>query len=462
MQKYNRTILLSSAALGVGLLLLGLLVDGICPTLRGMKTILTIQDLLITDYMDVAGFGAAMANAGLVTLASAFLIRLSGDPCNGFTIAEVGLMAGFSLFGKNIFNIWPILGGTWVYARFRREPFSKYLGVGLLATSLSPLVSYMAFGSTHGNVAVGTLVGLAVGFLLPPLAAYTFKILNGMNLYNMGFACGLLAMVVVPILAAVGDKPQTVLLWSVDYGRLLGWLLAAGCAALILIGWRLGSGSAWRSWWHLIKTSGRAPSDYLLQFGAGPVLINMGINGLIGVAYILLAGGELNGPTVGGILTLMGFAAYGKHMRNILPIMVGVALGAFGMHRTPDAPSLQLAGLFGTTLAPIAGQFGWFAGVLAGFLHSAVVVQTSGPVAGLNLYNNGFSGGLITMVLYPVLTALARRRSPIVREQDYFEVIMADEQEQPEDERPADHGRAAQEQEHETNLDGTDEATEES
>lgn len=52
--------------------------------------------------------------------------------------------------------------------------------------------------------------------------------------------------------------------------------------------------------------------------------------------------------------------------------MIGVALGAYGMHYTPDYPALQLAGLFGTTLAPIAGHFGWLPGILAGFIHSAL------------------------------------------------------------------------------------------
>ena len=81
----------------------------------------------------------------------------------------------------------------------------------------------------------------------------------------------------------------------------------------------------------LLRTTGRAPSDYLRMFGPAPVLINMGVNGLIGMAFILATGGDLNGPTLGGILTIMGFSAFGKHARNITPIMLGVVIGgAFG------------------------------------------------------------------------------------------------------------------------------------
>jgi hypothetical protein len=93
------------------------------------------------------------------------------------------------------------------------------------------------------------------------------------------------------------------------------------------------------------------------------------------------------------------------------------------MHYTPDYPSLQLAGLFGTTLAPISGHFGWPFGILAGFIHSALVLQTGGPVAGLNLYNNGFSGGLIAIVLYPTITAIVRHRRPSLRDADYYDLF---------------------------------------
>ena len=103
--------------------------------------------------------------------------------------------------------------------------------------------------------------------------------------------------------------------------------------------------------------------------------------------------------------------------------MAGVYLGAYGMHYTPNHPSLQLAGLFGTTLAPVAGHFGWPFGILAGFIHSALVLQTGDPVAGLNLYNNGFSGGLIAIVLYPTVTAIVRHRRPTLRDADYYDLF---------------------------------------
>ena len=200
MRKRFPPLFLVGLAFSMGFIALGFLLASPAEIFRGLFTILTEQDLLITDYFYLAGIGPALVNAGLVTLASILLIQLSGDAYNGFTLVELSLMAGFALFGKNLLNITPILLGTWCYAKYPREPFSKYVGVGLLSTALSPLISFLAFGSIHASLPLAFAAGMLLGFLLPPLSAYTYKIQNGMNLYNMGFACGLLAMMIVPAL----------------------------------------------------------------------------------------------------------------------------------------------------------------------------------------------------------------------------------------------------------------------
>lgn len=425
-----RSIFPATIAFSVALMLIGIGIGQPEEILPGLWKIVTMQDLLITDYIDIAGPAAAFINAGLVTITSVCILRLAKDPFNGFTIVEVGLMAGFSLFGKNMFNIWPIILGTWLYARYQREPFSKYASVALLSTSLAPLVSYMALGSVHASLPLGILSGVIVGFLMPSLSAYTYKVQNGMNLYNMGFACGLFAMMVVPVLTAFGDKPDSAMYWSTGHNTELGFACAMICAVLILMGLfssDKGVKDVLERYHLLLTTTGRAPNDYLRMFGAGPVLINIGLNGLIGIAYILLVDGDINGPTLGGIFTIMGFSAFGKHPRNIIPVMLGVWLGAYGMHYEPNYPALQLAGLFGTTLAPVSGHFGAVFGVAAGFIHSALVLQTGGPVAGLNLYNNGFSGGLIAIVMYPTLTAIVRHRRPKLRDADYYDLFEEDQ-----------------------------------
>ena len=422
------------ALLGLALVLVGLAIAGPAEAARGLWAILTAQDVLITDYMAIGGPGAALVNAGLVGLITAGLLWLCAEPFNGMALVSAGLMIGFSLFGKNPVNTWPIVLGTWLYAKSRKEPFGKYAAVALLSSALGPVISYIILDNGWGTPVLGVATGLMIGFVMPSLSAYTYKIQNGMNLYNVGFACGLMAMLLVSLMSSFGAEPEVSYLWATGYNALFGGLLGTMCIAAILAGLffcRKPVWAAWAGYRRLLQTSGRAPSDYLRMFGAAPVLINMGVNGLIAMGVILLTGGDLNGPTVGGVLTIVGFSAFGKHAGNIVPIMAGVVLGSFVMHSSVSSGAVQLAMLFGTTLAPISGYFGWPYGVLAGFLHSAVVLYAGTPVAGLNLYNNGFSGGLLAIILYPTIVAIARHRKPVITEAEYFDHMEHDEPETP-------------------------------
>ena len=144
LRQHQMAMPLALLGLGLALVLVGLAIAGPAEAARGLWAILTAQDVLITDYMAIGGPGAALVNAGLVGLITAGLLWLCAEPFNGMALVSAGLMIGFSLFGKNFVNIWPILLGSWLYAGLKREPFSKYVHVGLLATSLAPAVSFMA------------------------------------------------------------------------------------------------------------------------------------------------------------------------------------------------------------------------------------------------------------------------------------------------------------------------------
>lgn len=439
----NHILLPGGALFGALLVLFGLCQDTPAGILRGMGVILTTEDVLITDYIAIAGMGAAFVNAGLVTLISVLLIKLVKDPVNGATLVTLGLMAGFSLFGKNILNIWPIMAGTGLYALLKGETFAHHVNLALRATALSPVVSFMA---VRFSPWLGVGMGLVIGFVMPPVAEHAHRVQNGMNLYSLGFSCGLVAMMLVPAFKAFGLEPQSAHHWSTGNNRTLGLALAMLCLGFIGLGLIREPGRALKKYWALLRTSGRAPSDYIRTFTPGPVLVNMGVDGLIATGYIVLTGGDLNGATIGAIFTIIGFSGYGKHAFNILPVMGGVLLGSLANHVDPNSSSLQLAGLFGTTLAPFAGVFGWPFGVLAGLLHSSVVLQAGLPLEGMNLYNNGFSGGLVAIVLYPILTSLVKRRRPVLMEEDLFAMFDEDAPQSPDElpgreRQPGEDGR---------------------
>ena len=154
----------------------------------------------------------------------------------------------------------------------------------------------------------------------------------------------------------------------------------------------------------LVREAGTLPTDFVELYGAGTTLINMGLIGLIGWGYIVLVGGVFNGPTIGGVLTMVGFAAFGKHVLNVPPVMLGVYLCCRLMVWQPAQAGPLLAALFATTLAPLSGRWGPLMGILAGAIHLLLVMRTASWHAGLNLYNNGFAGGLTATLIVSIVS----------------------------------------------------------
>ena len=113
--------------LPVYFIMIGFMVQPFPEIILGMERIIREPDFLITDYFAVGGVGAALINAGLITLMSIAIIYFLHMDMTGHTITSACLMFGFSLFGKNIVNIWAILAGVWLYARYHRTPIQRYI-----------------------------------------------------------------------------------------------------------------------------------------------------------------------------------------------------------------------------------------------------------------------------------------------------------------------------------------------
>ncbi len=406
----GREMFTFSIATALLLLITALLLAPPDELLRGMLTIVLTRDALVTDYFELAGFGSAFFNAGLVLSLAILLIHRQKIPFTGLTMAVLFINAGFALFGKNPVNVLPMLFGTWLYARFHGASMSRYIYTALFGSCLAPMVTelvYLLPFSFVINLAIAVTVGIFAGFVLPPLSVHTAAMHMGYNLFNMGFAGGLFAFVMMCVLQSFGLQSNDVFIWS--YGRPL-WLLTGlylYFAATLLFGLYLNR-ICLRSLLKLMRHPGRAVADFVLMDGAPTTLVNMGIIGLLCTTYILVIGGDLSGPVVGAVLTAFGFAAFGVHARNYLPVLAGVVLSTCFNHMQPTTPGIQMGAVFAVGLSPIAGQFGIFAGIIAGMLHAAVVVCSSSLYGGLNLYNNGFSTGLVAIVLVPALESFIK------------------------------------------------------
>ncbi len=382
--------------------------------LQGIFTIIREPDFLITDYFIIGGVGAAFVNAGILTLVSIGIVYGLGMDFDGHTITSACLMFGFSLFGKNLLNIWAIMLGVFLYARYHRTSVSRYIYIGYYGTSLSPIITQvMQMWELPIPVRMGLciLTGTVIGFVLPPLCTHVHYSHKGYSLYNVGFAGGIIATVIVSMFKSFGITIESRLIWSEGNNDMFLALLSVLFGGMILYGVLSGKKEAVRGYRNILKCYGLGGTDYYKTEGGSATLINMGVNGLASMIILVALGGELNGPTIGSIFTVVGFSATGKHLRNILPVMAGVCLASVAKNWSITDPSAQLALLLSTTLAPIAGEFGILAGVLAGFLHSSVALNVGIVYGGMNLYNNGFAGGIVAIFLVPVIQSVMDRRA---------------------------------------------------
>ncbi|MCM1342781.1 MAG: DUF1576 domain-containing protein [Lachnospiraceae bacterium] len=373
--------------------------------LEGMGKILTSRSVLITDYFVVGGMGASFLNASLVLTLGIILVLVEKIPFSGPTMAALFMNAGYGLWGKNPMTVIPIVFGIQIYCRLHHIKMSRHIYTALYGTCLAPFVTEIYF-LLHLPVWVrflaAVLLGIVIGFLLPPLSMHTASMHMGYNLFNVGFSAGILAFVAMCVMNSLGIMSETVLLWQT--GRPVG--IVVGLYLLFVIVFLIGFFTGGRKWDGLKKIfsrPGRAVTDFVLMDGASPTMMNMGLVGIICTSYILLIGGDFSGPVVGAILMAFGFSAFGAHVKNYLPVLLGVYLFTFVSQYDPTTPGIQLAAIFGVGLSPIAGQFGIAAGILAGILHSAVAMCTARFYGGLNLYNNGFSAGWVAIVMIPML-----------------------------------------------------------
>jgi len=391
----------------LSMILAGFFVNSPDEILEGEWTIITSPSILITDYIALANLGAAMVNVGLVTLMGLGLAWLIRARFNGYFLAGIFTIAGFAFFGKNPFNILPIFLGVYVYDRFfSYQPMKDLIAPLLFGTTLAPVVSQIAFGFDLGwqGLILGIVVGVFSGVLLAALMRHIYSFHMGYNLYNTGTTGGFVALVIYMFLRGFGFDIQPLFYWSTEHKEFLTLFTFIIMCLTILVGF-IWNGRM-ESYRVIMKSSGRLTSDYVEMTDLGTTLINMGTIGLIALGYIHFVGGDVNGATLAGVFTVYGFGALGKHPRNILPIMLGVYLMCIPKIWTHAQPGPLLAALFCTTLAPLAGKFGLLAGLIAGALHLPMVMHVGSVHGYMNLYNNGFAGGLAMLIIVGFIKGL--------------------------------------------------------
>ena len=386
--------------------LFALISGGPLATLKGTLRLQASSARLISDFT-LHSPQVALFNATTVAALGLIIVFYASISLSGPTLACILTMMGFSFFGNTLLNCTPIIVGVWIASRVAGKTFGAYSIIALFGTALGPLVTYVMFSVGLPyliSIPLGLFCGLLSGFLLPAIASPLLILHQGYNLYNMGFSCGFLGLFWANILRAAGKMEDLTIAWNGETS--LPMLIFIPAVSFLFLIFARFNGRAKQNINELRAIqllTGRLPFDFFDTGQFGGTLVNISLLGLAGWAYVLLIGAPLNGPVVGGILTLMAFGGFGKTLRNTFPIALGVLLSTLLFGKSLTDPGPLLAILFSTTLAPIAGQFGVLAGIAAGAVHLVMVEATALWHGGLDLYNNGFAGGLTAALFVAIL-----------------------------------------------------------
>ncbi len=372
---------------------------------KGYFEIMRSPSILVTDYVYIAGLGATFFNVATILIINLLMIKIMKIKMNGPIFAGIIMIAGFSFFGKNIFNTIPIYLGIYLFSLYKRIPYKTFIITILFSTGISPLVSYAIFGfglAYYISIPLGIVCGLIVGFILPAFASHTIIFHEGYNLYNTGFALGILSVFFNGIFRLCQLKVETVQLY--DYSSSDEFYYLLGSFSLLAVGIALiKNHRCMLNYWNLLKSSGRLITDYATDYDNETVLYNFGILGLVLFFICVIFRVPMNGVVFGSILSILGFAGYGLHLRNVLPIWIGAGLMIYIGMLVSGNYELSISAImmfvFASGLAPIAGRYGIIYGLFAGALHVIVTPLMLSFQGGFDLYNNGFSAGFVAALV---------------------------------------------------------------
>jgi len=395
----------------VALLITGLVAGNPAESWSGFLTILRSPAQLTIDYFKIGTVGGTFLNSGLVGLACVLVFALSRTAVNGTSLMAFFLTIGFSFFGINFVNIWPIFLGTWLFSRVAKTPFSAQTNFALFATALTPFVSealcrYPVFdGMAYamvGRIILAIILGVVCGFLLPILCKHGPNLHKGYSLYNAASVAGFIAIVLFGIMfRGTGHEIPT----NTDIGESHGTVVlvfSAVMSVLMIVAGFLLNGKSFKGYKAVITATGHS-CDFTNIANAPLTMVNIGIFGLFTTAYYLITGAAFTAPTAGSIICLLAIAPCGAHVLNMLPIMIGYAIastfGAFELSTQAIIVGLCFAG----AMIPVSGRFGSLCGIAAGMIHALIVTTVVTFHGGFCLYNGGFTCAVTVIFLLPIL-----------------------------------------------------------
>ncbi|VWL85606.1 DUF1576 domain-containing protein [Oceanivirga miroungae] len=383
--------------LPIAMLIYAFLNDDLENIYRGLVIITKSNNILTTDYFYIAGTSAALINASVITLLNILLLYKLDLRINGFIITAIFLMLGYALMGKTLLNIIPFYIGTYFHAKFLKKSYRSVVVGALMSTSLAPVVSSIPY--------IGFILAIIISFIFPFVTKHVVHFHSGYSLYNSGLAGGMIGIVLYSVVKASGIEFDLNNGYYDKFDYRLFILLLMYFIFLMILGYIRTRKNFIKKLLNLYKHTGILVSDFIQKDGLEISLFNMGTLGVLGLLIIIYYQ-RLNGPVLTGLFALVAFGGFGKHLKNVYPILIGVIASKYIFSHDISITIFLLTVFLSTTLAPIAGKFGVINGIIAGILFYATVTSVGTVHGGINLYNSGLAAGIVVSVYLPIILGI--------------------------------------------------------
>ena len=394
----------------------------------GLWQILSQPAKVTTNYFSVGGYAATFLNMGLVALAMTLLMHLTKTKVNNVSTLAFLLTLGFCSWGIHILNMWFTMLGVVVGSLMKKEkPFSN-VNAMLFTTGVAPLISDLLVRYPHAEVVgfnlLGILLaiaaGIVIGLIVSAGLAHSPNVHKGFNLYSAALPVGIATFFLNGILYKVMgvELPGTLSDMSVASASITNIFCIALFGLCVVLALLLGC--TLRDYWNLLKNRSQV-NNVSGTLGNGVMLMNVGIFGLFILGYYNLIGASFNGVTFGLIFCMLATCNSGSRPSNVWPIMLGYIVastvtgwlspllgGSFTL--AVNAQAIVVGLCYANGLSPICDKYGWHYAFVAAMIHYTLVTLVPGLHGGYCLYNGGFTGIFVCILLVPVLEKFCKTK----------------------------------------------------
>ena len=408
------------AFIGVAFLVAALCMPDRANMIPGFWQILSQPCKITTNFFSVGGYAATFLNMGLVALIMVILFHVTKTNVNNVSTLAFLLTLGFCSWGIHVLNMWFTMLGVVIANLVKKEKFYANVNAMLFTTGVAPVISDLLLRYPHAEAigfnvlgfVLAVVAGIIVGIIVSAGLPHSPNVHKGFNLLSAALPVGVsLTLINGMFYKVMGvELPGSLGDMAVASQSIVNIFCIALFGLFVLAALAMGAG---KDYWNLLKNRNQV-NNVSGTLGNGVLLMNAGVYGLFILAYYNLIGASFNGVTFGLIFCMLCTCNSGSRPTNVWPIMLGYVVAStvtgwfssmLGGNFTlaVNAQAIVIGLCYANGLSPICDKYGWAYGFVAAMIHYCLVTLVPGLHGGYCLYNGGFTGIFVCIILVPVL-----------------------------------------------------------